>query len=357
MLSTTSRIQQHQHQHQIQHQHPYATMIYYPYPMERVLYGLHHQVCSYALRHTTSKGRHWAERCLLVLAVCGFGALLLVHLAFVHRESRSGGGDAKSSLRNIPLTCLSSIPNLRIDADIWHLSLDEDGQNSRAFLIQEPQNNNNTTDDQVCSVTTAAATIGEGRACAYSGQTTIFSFSKYKGYLLLPPDVCQQKNLIIQQVIVSKSDVTCFGEPFLQKLIFRLIGPDTVMINWLLPYVRAADQGAGGFVLNVKTGQIIDLSHHNNNNHNHNHNHNHAEINIFKARHHRNRDPTTFESSMLGKLAVLFKSTFLFFITTTLVSFTLRETQERMLDFTRHLQLYVRANQSIVRLVTMHLGK
>ena len=42
---------------------------------------------------------------------------------------------------------------------------------------------------------------------------------------------------------------------------------------------------------------------------------------------------------MVFKLGVLLTTLFLFFITTTLVSFTLRETQERMLKFTFLLQV------------------
>lgn len=55
-----------------------------------------------------------------------------------------------------------------------------------------------------------------------------------------------------------------------------------------------------------------------------------------------------------SKLSVVLKTCFLYFITTTLVSFTLRETQERMLDFTQQLQVHVRNRQPVAHLVTRH---
>ncbi len=45
----------------------------------------------------------------------------------------------------------------------------------------------------------------------------------------------------------------------------------------------------------------------------------------------------------------------LFFTTSTLVSFTLKETQERMLRFTYMLQYYTRHNLSVIKLVVTHL--
>lgn len=58
-----------------------------------------------------------------------------------------------------------------------------------------------------------------------------------------------------------------------------------------------------------------------------------------------------------SKLAVVLKTSFLFFILTTLVSFTLRETQERMLGFTHQLQAHVRSRRSVVNIVTMHIAE
>jgi len=55
------------------------------------------------------------------------------------------------------------------------------------------------------------------------------------------------------------------------------------------------------------------------------------------------------------KLGVVLTSLFLFSATTTLVAFTLRETQERMIKFTFLLQHHVRHNLSYVSLIFSHL--
>jgi hypothetical protein len=60
-------------------------------------------------------------------------------------------------------------------------------------------------------------------------------------------------------------------------------------------------------------------------------------------------------NAALFKAGVVLTSIALFFITTTLVSFTLRETQDRMLEFTRLLQQYVRAQLPLGTLICSHI--
>jgi hypothetical protein len=55
------------------------------------------------------------------------------------------------------------------------------------------------------------------------------------------------------------------------------------------------------------------------------------------------------------KAVVIGSTVFLYFTTSTLVSFTLKETQERMLRFTYLLQYYTRHHFSILKLVTTHM--
>jgi hypothetical protein len=59
-------------------------------------------------------------------------------------------------------------------------------------------------------------------------------------------------------------------------------------------------------------------------------------------------------NSLLENTAVC-TTLFLFFITTTLVHHTLRETQERMLDFTRQLQTLVDSRQPLTSLILNHM--
>lgn len=58
---------------------------------------------------------------------------------------------------------------------------------------------------------------------------------------------------------------------------------------------------------------------------------------------------------LMFRLGVISSTTFLFFVTTTLISYTLRETQERMLRFTHQLQHYIHHDLPYWPLVFSHL--
>jgi hypothetical protein len=353
----------------------------YQYPMERVLYNLHHQVCSFALRRTSSRVRSLAENSLLILALCGFGALLLAHLSFVYRGNLGyatnrleTNGDGRP-LRNIPLTCLSSIPGFVKNVDVTHLSLvggDADGsdgmQESRAFHSWSENtsmdSSNGKQDGLICeststSTSTSTRDTGDttGSCLATEGINVLYSYSNVKGYLLLPAGVCAQHNVSVQYVMVSKTDVRCFGEPFLQHLIFRLLAPDSVMLNWLL-----ATYNATGFVYDPRTETMMDLSQHyslpTNNHHFLEPGQGHGDAeNTATLSSQYNFFSSPWYQQLSSKLAVVLKTSFLFFITTTLVSFTLRETQERMLGFTQQLQAHVRSRRPVVNIVTVHIAE
>ena len=62
-----------------------------------------------------------------------------------------------------------------------------------------------------------------------------------------------------------------------------------------------------------------------------------------------------FNQYFMFRAGVIFSTTFLFFVTTTLVSYTLRETQERMLRFTYQLQHHINNNLPYWSLVFTHL--
>jgi hypothetical protein len=67
------------------------------------------------------------------------------------------------------------------------------------------------------------------------------------------------------------------------------------------------------------------------------------------------RTPNVSGRILLDKAGVVLTGIFLFFITTTLTSFTLRETQQRMLEFTIQLQNHVREDRSLGKLIFMHV--
>lgn len=290
----------------------------YQYPMERVLYNLHQKACTFALRRTTGKSRNLTEQILLLLAVCGFGALLLLHVSFVYRGRANFGMNmmGEKTIRSIPLACLPSVKGFRPDADVTHVSLIKGGE-SYALQVTTQKNHSEHGREIVCF----------SDNCFTLDKSEIFySFSRVKGFVMLPTSTYYTHNISTQYVMISKTDDKCFGEPFLQRLIFGLVGPDTVIINWFL-----ATYDGEGSLHNPRTQTTIDLS-------------------VYK-----DNENTPWHRQLGSKLVVVVKASFLFFITTTLVSFTLRETQERMLDFTYQLQAHVRARRPVVNLVMTHL--
>ena len=359
---------------------------YYHHPMERVLYNLHRQTCTFAVRYTNSRTRSLVEKSILILAVCLFGALLLVHLTFVHRLALVHEPQQSS----IPLTCLSSIRHFNYKADITHVYLVDDAE-SWAYTTpatkqrQDLKEQASAADPSTCSAETTSDSISNNTSYVAHTRTRAFvelSYSRVKAYLLLPPHLVNPNHISVQQVFVSKRDPKCFGEPFLQELVFRLMGPETVMMNWFLalhdiimsqeyqnfntnnlPLQTPPNSGTAipdfspGYIFNPHTELLLALrplagsspttrqqrrtAHHPDTTHYYNT--------------HRRDSPSHYGMQLAGsKLSVVLKTCFLYFITTTLVSFTLRETQERMLDFTQQLQAHVRVRRSVSVLVTRH---
>lgn len=340
------------------------------FPMERVLYNLHHKCCTYALQRTSRRSRSWAEHSILVTAVCSFGALLLAHMTFVHRLNAAVHNNDHPT--TIPTTCLSSIPGFVKDSDLTHIILHADDstllsrvtasppsrqprrieekeqpEERNPTVCAEEQSEENANNEHTTCDTFPATFLGSPSSSSSAWRwedEILFSYSLEKGYLLLSQDLCERHGINVQYVQVSKRDANCFGEPFLQWLVFSILGHDTVIINWLLGTYNHVNNGSG-YIYNPRTRVMTDLSQY----------------------HHETSTTTNSKSSLAQwailrmteelalKTVVVIKTSFLFFILTTLVSFTLRETQGRMLDFTHHLQEYVRANRSVASLVMTHV--
>ena len=270
-------------------------------PMERVLYNLHHRLCTTALQWTTRKGRTLAERFFFFIFLTGFGVTMIAHISFVHRDTTSLDG---RPLQSIPLTCLSSISGFSKDADVTHISLlNDENATSWAYLLGETESCPNILPDEI-----------------------YFSHSK----VLLSPEVCAQHHLKVQHVAVSMVDENCFGGPILQTVTRLFTGADTAALNWVLGAFNSS-----GFIYNPRTKNMLDIS---------------------QYSHPSNEQSAhRWYQQIQSKTGVVIKTSFLFFIVTTLVSFILRETQERMLEFTHQLQSRVRLGQRVGQLVVKHL--
>eukprot|EP00986_Skeletonema_menzelii_P016161 scaffold13825_cov83-Skeletonema_menzelii.AAC.12 len=228
-------------------------------------------------------------------------------------------------------------------------------------------------DVNIITTTSAATTLSP----------IIYSFSHSHGLLSLTPNLQHAHNVSTQFIIPSTTDESCFGEPFLKSIIFRLVGPDTVILNWILGLQHHLDYDDDGterlrFVYHWKAKKLIDLD-------------------IFDKDHYAfssrsggddegaaaaatttttTEAYTSFWASksihalvskvqkhpiyrllrfLTFRLSVLLSSLFIFFLTTSLVSFTLQETQDRMLEFTLQLKDRVRNRLPFAGLIARHV--
>ena len=355
--------------------------------LELVFYNLHRRVSLFVLRKTSHRSRSIVEHSVLVCGVCAFCIVLLCHRTFVYRglsvgvpgEEGVGSGlggaildrllqttyefgsvDARDATGTkggtLPARCLRNVPGFHDNFDVLQIAVGDDAVNKSYTYFynhsdDQDDNANDAADDPRC----VESNGGTEKSCAFVGVgfEPDYSYSKAKGLLLLPPDPTIQKrhNVMVQRVVISRRDASCFGEEFLQRLVFRMVGPKTVELNWLL----ALNDGVGYILPNE--GQIIDLSRYS------------SDyyfllpkawdaLTAVQQEYSTSGDRTQQRrgrSFIIFKLSVLVSSTFLFFVTTTLVAFTLKETQDRMLNFTFHLQQSVRQGSPIGHLVATHV--
>ena len=225
----------------------------------------------------------------------------------------------------------------------------------------------------------------------------LYSYSHTQGLLRLQPSLQHTHNISTQFIIVSPADVNCFGEPFTQNIIFRFIGPDTVILNWILGLQSSFSSSHSStstatihqrprFVYHWKTQKELDLDIYD------------MDHYAFSSKSTRRTDaaaattmyeavspslPVATMNMLLSsssssssssswvcskqypfyrlirflsfKLLVLASTLLIFFLTTSLVSFTFQETQDRMLEFTFQLQSRVRANLPLGTLIFDHV--
>lgn len=190
-----------------------------------------------------------------------------------------------------------------------------------------------------------------------------YSYSTTKAYLMLPHDhYLLKREMSVQYILLSPTDPVCFGEPFVQFLLWNcFIGGNTVLLNWLntfpayhhplLPNGQRQwnqNHSIKGYVYNPRNQWLVEVGG------------DHLTTNTVHGDTATNtsHNPSRwwyYNNKFLAKFGVFLRTSFLFFFCTTLVSFTLRETQERMLDFTRELSRRVRQSITLSDLITTHL--
>lgn len=170
----------------------------------------------------------------------------------------------------------------------------------------------------------------------------VFLFSLEKGYLQLLPEIREKLNITVLDVSISKND-RCFGPSSVSWLFHNWLGYDTIMMNWAITAF-----GGRGHLYNVDSKEVFNL--------------NVASdfvsstgsaVNTGSSN--ENLKKGSFHHQIAFKIGVLLTTLFLFFSTTTLVSFTLRETQERMLKFTFLLQHHISHRIPYAQLIFTHV--
>lgn len=196
----------------------------------------------------------------------------------------------------------------------------------------------------------------------------VYLFSLQKGYLMLHPDERDRHDIQRLDVTIAR-DSACFGPPSTAWLVHSFIGYDTVVMNWAI-----SSFGGKGFLYNVYSKELFNLNfaadtydkssstsipQKNNSDQNTD---NMKSFRWLEYLTQRTRGGRSVGFSFTGlrrfisfKAGVIFSTLFLFFTTTTLVSFTLRETQERMLKFTFLLQHHVSHRIPYASLVLTHV--
>ncbi|KAL4200853.1 hypothetical protein AMTRI_Chr02g255710 [Amborella trichopoda] len=153
-----------------------------------------------------------------------------------------------------------------------------------------------------------------------------YLYTMEKGYFMLPEAAKSKHNVRTINVSISAQH-PCFGNRWLRLLINSFVGYDTILMNSLL---SAPGQG---YLYNFQTKEFYDLSF------------THESAEVFPR----------FEDYLVAKCGVLIMSLFVFFTTTMSVSFTLRETQSRMLKFTVQLQHHARHRLPTFQLIFVHV--
>ncbi|KAF9589822.1 hypothetical protein IFM89_028757 [Coptis chinensis] len=147
-----------------------------------------------------------------------------------------------------------------------------------------------------------------------------YLYTVEKGYFLLPEGAKARHNIRTVNISISARH-SCFGNRWQQLLINSFVGYDTILMNSLL------SSPGQGYLYNYQTKEFYDLSY--------------------------AHDSTA--DYLVTKCGVLIMSLFVFFTTTMSVSFTLRETQTRMLKFTVQLEHHARHRLPTFQLIFVHV--
>ena len=154
-----------------------------------------------------------------------------------------------------------------------------------------------------------------------------FLYTLERGLLTLPNRTREKLGIKVETIIVSDSSI-CLGGT-LSRWALKMIGYEAHVLNSLV----LGTSGRGGYVLAEHNGEIHALSRA-------------SEV---------NRLSNNILHALLLKAGTLCSALFLVFSSSSLASFILAQTQQRMLRFTVALQQHVNTRRSVLPLVLTHL--
>lgn len=160
-----------------------------------------------------------------------------------------------------------------------------------------------------------------------------FTYATHPAYLMLPRDLYAEHDIKATTVAVAASD-NCFGGPLSSFLLANVVGYETFWLNWAFQTF----DGKGALSRRPSSSEK-DL----------------VRLNKLAVLVERKRDKSrSMWSRMSAKTGSLLAIAFIFYIVSTMVSFTLRQTQQKMLRFAYLLQHSVRYNRPWAALVLTH---
>ncbi|CAK4073439.1 unnamed protein product [Aphanomyces euteiches] len=262
--------------------------------MEQIFFRMHVRVSRMLSRIAGGKTRIALETALFVAATTMLALMLVLHLNFV-----SPSGQAGCFAQYMPAALP---PLIRVDIEPDPTWIHPMGHVLSRILNKQNRNS--------------------------------FVFAAHKGLMALLeyPNGTDHTMPVVQVSIPLSSD--CFGvqhlghSPIWSVFLDKVVGFDTILIN---QFIALAD--GKGFLRNEFSKDTYNLNY----------------ASEFQS------TTATIYSRAAFKVGVFFTILFLFFSTTTLVSFILRETQQRMLRFTLALQHHIRHRMPYVKLVFSHI--
>lgn len=166
-----------------------------------------------------------------------------------------------------------------------------------------------------------------------------YAFSREKAFLLMRNGLKSSHNIsdVVADIPIS---CQCFGSPPMAWAIHNIVGYDTIALN-----LMGRIFNEHGHLLKIRSGQVFAIQ------------------KYMSLRYTPSSDIFNRQTNSVGalqeqiayKLGLCVTIIFLFFTTTTMVSFILKQTQSKMLKFTFLLQYYVHHNIPLTFLVFTHV--